>query len=62
MEDGVDGYVATPGGRLWFIDGQSGRARQICGLGCLTQDPDFKPEIYGPIKQSYTLGEIEQRE
>jgi len=62
MEDGLDGYVATPGGRLWFIDGQSGTARQICGLNCLTQDPDFEPEVYGPIKQSYTLGEIEQRD
>jgi hypothetical protein len=62
MEDGLDGYVATPGGRLWFIDGQSGTARQICGLTCLTQDPNFVPEVYGPVKQSYTLGEIEQRE
>ena len=62
MEDGLDGYIATPGGRLWFIDGQSGSARQICGLGCLPQDPDFEPLVYGPIKERYSLGEIERRE
>ena len=62
MEEGLDGYIATPGGRFWFVDGQSGSARQICGIACLPQDPDFEANIYGPIKQRYSLGELERRE
>ncbi len=62
MEEGLDGYIATPGGRLWFVDGQTGTSRQICGLGCLPQDEDFEPNVYGPVKQRYTSGELERRE
>ena len=62
MEDGLDGYIATPGGRFWFIDGQTGSARQICGIACLPQDPDFEANLYGQIKQRYTLSELERRE
>jgi hypothetical protein len=62
MEEGLDGYVATPGGRLWFIDGQSGTTRQLCGLGCLPSDPDFLPGQWGPVKQRYTLSDLDARE
>ena len=62
MEEGTDGYVSTPGGRLWFIDGQTGVSRQLCGLGCLLQDPDFEPQVYGPVRTRYTLNELENRE
>ncbi|MDJ0827212.1 MAG: DUF4329 domain-containing protein [Rhodobacter sp.] len=62
MEEGIDGYVATPGGRFWFIDGQTGSVRQICGLGCLPADPDFVPQVFGPVRQRYSLGELERRE
>ena len=62
MEEGIDGYVSTPGGRLWFIDGQTGVARQLCGLGCLPSDPDFEPEVFGPVRDRYTLNQLEQRE
>lgn len=62
MEEGLDGYVATPGGRLWFIDGQSGTARQLCGLDCLPSDPDFVPGQWGPVKQRYTLSDLDARD
>ena len=62
MQDGLDGYLATPGGRLWFVDGQTGSARQICGLGCLPQDPDFTAGIWGPVSERYSLGQLEARE
>jgi hypothetical protein len=61
MEEGVDGYVATPGGRFWFIDGARGVARQICGLGCLGQDPDFVEGAAGPIAMQYTLEQLRAR-
>lgn len=56
--EGVDGYIATPGGRLWFIDGQARTARQLCGLGCLPQDPDFSPGDDGVIARNYTRAEL----
>ncbi|MCR9067761.1 MAG: DUF4329 domain-containing protein [Rhodobacteraceae bacterium] len=61
MFEGVDGYVATPGGRLWYIDGQRGVATLICGLGCMGQDPNFVPGIAGPIANRYTLDDLNAR-
>lgn len=61
-EEGVNGYVATPGGRLWFIDGRRGVATQICGPGCMGQDPDFIPGDAGPIAPSYSLQQLRARE
>ena len=60
--EGVDGYVATPGGRLWFIDGAAMIAYQICGLGCLPQDPDFRPGDDGIISSFYTVSDLEALE
>ena len=37
----VPSYVATPGGRLWFIQADGSSAYQVCGVGCLPQDPNF---------------------
>jgi hypothetical protein len=62
MEEGVNGYVATPGGRFWYIDGARGVAIQICGLGCLGQDPDFVEGAAGPIATRYTLDELRARD
>ncbi|KMW58717.1 hypothetical protein AIOL_003696 [Candidatus Rhodobacter oscarellae] len=61
MDDGVDGYLATPGGRFWYIDGTTGVSRQICGLGCLPQDPGFIPGAWGPVRKVYTLEQLARR-
>ncbi|MEM7724186.1 MAG: DUF4329 domain-containing protein [Pseudomonadota bacterium] len=62
MDEGVNGYVATPGGRLWYIDGARGVATQVCGLGCMGQDPNFIEGDAGEIAQQYTLADLERRE
>ncbi len=62
MEEGVNGYVATPGGRLWYVDGTRGIVTQLCGLGCVGQDPDFIPRDAGPIAERYTLSDLRARE
>ena len=62
MQERVNGYVATPGGRLWYIDFRRAQATQICGLGCMGQDPNFIPGDAGQIAQSYTLGQLYRRE
>jgi hypothetical protein len=56
--EGVDGWVATPGGRLWFLDTTEMTARQMCGLGCLRQDPTFQRETRIIIDEFYTLEEL----
>lgn len=55
MRFGVNGWVATPGGRLWFVDGTTGTIVQYCGRGCLPEDPNFFPEEHGPVAETYTL-------
>lgn len=61
MSFGVNGWVGTPGGRLWFVDGTTGAMRQICGRGCLPVDPNFFPEEHGPVAESYTLDGLYRR-
>lgn len=62
-EEGVDGWVATPGGRLWYIDTEDMVTFQICGLGCLPQDPDFIEGDDGIIAEFYSYDDlIEHRE
>jgi hypothetical protein len=57
-QQGIDGYVSTPGGRLWFIDTDRNMTYQICGPGCLPQDPNFELGQDGPIAQSYTYSKL----
>lgn len=61
MAAGTDGYLATPGGRMWFIDGTNGTVFQICGPGCLPSDPNYQAEVFGPILTFYTLAQLEAR-
>ena len=57
--EGVNGYVATPGGRFWLIDGDAQTATLICGPGCLAQDPNYRSE--GPVANRYALSELRAR-
>ncbi len=62
MDERTNGYIATPGGRLWFVDWQRGVATQVCGPGCMGQDPNFIPSDSGPVAQTYSLRELQARE
>ena len=61
MRFGVNGWVATPGGRLWFVDGTTGAMNQICGRDCLPVDPNFYPQEHGPVANNYSLDGLYQR-
>jgi hypothetical protein len=61
MSMGVNGWVATPGGRLWFVDGNTGALRQVCGRDCLPVDPGFVPEEHGPVPDELSLDGLYQR-
>jgi hypothetical protein len=57
-DEGVDGWLATPGGRLWFIDTTDMVVSQICGIGCIDQDPKFTEGAQGMVEISYTYKEL----
>lgn len=61
MAEGIDGFVATPGGRLWFNDGRSGETRLLCGPYCLPADPAFVDGTWGPLSWRYGLADLESR-
>ncbi|MEP3655453.1 MAG: DUF4329 domain-containing protein [Litorimonas sp.] len=58
--EGNDGYVATPGGRVWYINGANMTAVLICGEGCIQADPNYVSENL-PLKigQPYTIEDLE---
>ena len=60
-EEGIDGWVATPGGRLWYIDTTDMVTFQVCGVGCLPKDPNFIEGDDGFIAESYSYDEIVER-
>ncbi|PTX55566.1 uncharacterized protein DUF4329 [Litoreibacter ponti] len=61
-DEGVVGFVSTPGGRFWVTIPEQDRVVQICGLRCLPQDRDFVAGEWGPIAKSYTRRQLKQRE
>ena len=62
IEEDIDGYVATPGGRVWLNVAAEKLTFQLCGRGCVRSDPkarqckSFTPEI------EYTLKDLRARE
>jgi Domain of unknown function (DUF4329) len=61
IADGLDGYVATPGGRLWWIDWREERAVLVCREGCLQQDPAYRPCRGDDLRAVYTLSQLAAR-
>lgn len=61
VSTGMDGYIATPGGRLWYVDHETATARMVCGEGCVTQDPNYRTCARDVIAQTYTIGELAER-
>ncbi len=57
----MNGYVATPGGRLWFIDTQVMTITQVCGVGCLPVAPTFRKGANGAIATSYSYQELVEK-
>jgi hypothetical protein len=61
IADELDGYVATPGGRLWRIDWRAERAELVCREGCLRQDPDYRPCLGDEIATAYSRPQLTAR-
>jgi len=60
--EGIDGYISTPGGRMWFVDGSETTVSQLCRTGCLSQDPNFVEGLDGDIALTLTLEELRDME
>lgn len=60
--DGIDGYISTPGGRLWYVDTDTMTVREFCGRGCLPQDPRYRPAEDGPLRPVMTLEDLRRWE
>ncbi|MEM7690719.1 MAG: DUF4329 domain-containing protein [Pseudomonadota bacterium] len=59
---GMDGYVATPGGRFWWVDAASPSTTRVCGPGCLPQDPAYRPCPAAEPLPRYTYDELRARQ
>lgn len=59
---GINGWISTPGGRLWYHDSDVMTAYMVCDAGCLPQDPRFVDEPRGSIKPSYSYRALIKRE
>jgi len=62
QSEGIDGYLGTPGGRLWHIDTQTMQVRLICGPGCIAHDGRFKFGAEGWIASRYSYDQLLARE
>ncbi|WP_050928989.1 DUF4329 domain-containing protein [Aestuariivita boseongensis] len=62
MTTGTSGYISTPGGRFWYINGRTGEVRLICGPKCLPWDPRYVPGLAGPVAGKYTLDQLKRRQ
>ena len=57
----IDGFIATPGGRIWHVDWQEESATQICGAGCLEQDPDYAGAPQENLPDRYSFEDLQAR-
>lgn len=61
IASGLDGFISTPGGRLWHIDHESEVANLVCGPNCLIQDARYQPCANDVIPDRYSLSELAAR-
>ena len=62
FEEGIDGYIATPSGRVWLNLVEEEISFQLCGKGCVYADPSFRPCPAFLPAEEYTIEALELRE
>lgn len=59
--EGTDGYIATPGGRVWHVSVKDRKAYMLCETGCVIADEAYREcEALKPA-QEYTLKALRER-
>lgn len=61
MADGIPGYVATPGGRLWRTDPRLRVVELICAKGCVSRDPRYVDCTRRAVRPRFTLSQLRLR-
>ncbi len=51
----VDGYISTPGGRIWFIDAMEEKAFLICGRNCTVSDDRYEADANLAVLNEYDI-------
>ncbi|MCY6379602.1 DUF4329 domain-containing protein [Hoeflea prorocentri] len=59
--EGIDGYVATPGGRVWLNLLEEEITVELCGPGCIHTDPAFRPCPAFEPEAEYTIKGLVER-
>ena len=59
IEEPVDGYVGTPEGRVWFIDGEAETAEALCTALRIMANPDQDDDVYGIIPEAFDRAGLE---
>ena len=62
FEEGIEGYIATPSGRVWLNLVEEELSIQLCGKGCVYADPEFRPCPAFLPAEEYTIETLELRE
>jgi hypothetical protein len=61
IAEGVDGYIATPGGRVWLNVASERSAMMLCGPGCVRADSDFEECGAFMPEEEYTVQTLQRR-
>lgn len=56
---GQDGYVVTPGGRLWYMDSREITAELLCAARCMPYDPAHTDEFDFAVGDVFDTDEFE---
>ncbi len=59
FEEGIDGYISTPSGRIWAILVDDSNAIQLCGPGCVVADPNYQECTAHLPDEQYTVESLE---
>lgn len=62
IDEDIDGFLATPGGRFWFIDTIEEVVFQIGGIGYFRKDENFTPDVGCEPWEEHSFDEIYRME
>lgn len=58
----VDGYISTPGGRIWFTDSLKEISIMVCGRNCTVSDDEYEEDALPPVLNRYDLELLYERD
>lgn len=61
IDANLNGFISTPGGRLWYSDKDARAVRLLCNARCLITDPRYSERRHGPVEETYSLKDLARR-